>query len=755
MKVLLVAHGFPPAAQGGSEICAQTHARALQRLYGDEVLVLTREQDRAREEYAVRTEDRGGLRIVCINNTFRHTRCFEDTYCNETIGRIADRVIDDFAPDAAHIHHLTCLSTTIVQSLADRGIPRFVTLHDYWLMCHRGQRLDVNYRVCAGPGAHGCGACVGAAGGAGAMAFAGAGVIRFVERRLPADAARHFGRAARRIGSLVSSRREAADHERRRCEHMRAICGEVTHFFAPSRCMRDAFVAFGVSPERITIAPYGFDREALGHVARMPSDRLRIGFLGSLMISKAPHVLLEAFGRLPAGVATVNLFGAFADYHGDDSYRRQLDPLIAVDGVRVHAAVPHERIAEALASIDVLVVPSVWPENSPLVIQEAFLAGIPVVASRIGGIPEVVDEGRNGLLFRAGDVDDLTRALRPLLQTPALLDRLRSGIPAVRTIEEDVQLTRGMYRGAATAIASHSTRTVAIVLHYRTPDDTLLAVRSLLASRRPLVEIIVINNDSTDDAGRFLEETLPKITYRHAGRNLGFSGGVNLGIRQALRRGADAVLLVNSDVIVPPDCLERLERALDRMDAAGIAGPVILSRAAPDRIASFGMSYQSRTGRMLNRQNGVAFDLARPPATTIVDGVNGSVMLVKRAVFEAIGLFDEDYFFGFEDLDFCLRATRAGFRTIVVGGAVAYHEGSRSIGASAPRRLYFAARNHLRLAERAAPSRTAIGRRAREAAIVLLNVAHAVRTGGGSMGTRIRAVVAGSRDYFAGRSGRD
>ncbi len=79
MRILVVVHGFPPSAQGGSEIYAHAHARALAAL-GDEVLVLTREQDPARPEYAVREEQRDGLRIVWVNNTFRNTRTFEETY---------------------------------------------------------------------------------------------------------------------------------------------------------------------------------------------------------------------------------------------------------------------------------------------------------------------------------------------------------------------------------------------------------------------------------------------------------------------------------------------------------------------------------------------------------------------------------------------------------------------------------------------------------------------------------------------------
>src|SRR4029079_8444231 len=105
MKVLVVVHGFPPSAQGGAEIYAHAHAAALQRA-GDDVLVFNRDNDAARPEYAAREDIADLVRVVRVNNTFRNTRTFEDTYRNEAIGAIAVRVIDDFKPDVAHIHHL-------------------------------------------------------------------------------------------------------------------------------------------------------------------------------------------------------------------------------------------------------------------------------------------------------------------------------------------------------------------------------------------------------------------------------------------------------------------------------------------------------------------------------------------------------------------------------------------------------------------------------------------------------------------------
>jgi len=294
----------------------------------------------------------------------------------------------------------------------------------------------------------------------------------------------------------------------------------------------------------------------------------------------------------------------------------------------------------------------------------------------------------------------------------------------------------------------------AVVLNFRTPDETLLAVKSLLASRRALDLVIVVNNGVGDGTRVALDDVLSKITYIDTGSNLGFSGGMNVGIRHARSRGADRILLVNSDVIVPPDAVEHLEHALESGPQVGIVGPVVLARSEPDRIATLGMSYAAATGRMRHRGTGDRASEHRAPADgEVVDAVSGCLMLIKSEVFEAVGLLDEQYFFTFEDLDLCLKAGRAGFTTVLAGQAVVYHEGGQSLGARSPKRFYYASRNHLRLARQADPSGGAFRALGRSCAIVALNLAHAVLSPGGSLTVRIAAVARGTRDYVTGRFG--
>src|SRR4029079_18074152 len=162
----------------------------------------------------------------------------------------------------------------------------------------------------------------------------------------------------------------------------------------------------------------------------------RLGYLGSLMVSKAPHLLVESWKQLPPEASQIAIAGRFVPYHGDDSYQRQLAPVLSLPGVEHTGSLPNADVPRWLAGLDALVVPSIWEENSPLVIREAFAAGVPVVASKIGGIPELVTDEANALLFEPGNVGDLTRQLRRLTDEPDLIDRLRNGIPPPRSIED-------------------------------------------------------------------------------------------------------------------------------------------------------------------------------------------------------------------------------------------------------------------------------------------------------------------------------
>ncbi len=443
MRVLQVVHGFPPWAMGGTEIYTHDLARALADRCGAEVFVLTREADPSLPEYNVRTETRGGIQLTIVNNTFKESASFEQSYRQPAIRRIGAELLDRIRPDVAHVQHLTCLSTELPFELAGRRIPTVVTLHDFWFLCHRGQLLDERMQRCAGPFPSGCAHCVGAAGAVSPAGYRARAGLRRLGVPVPAAAQRIAARLFPAGGDDPGVTASAA-----RLAHMQEACRAATCFLAPSRTVLEKFLEFGIPESRLSFHELGIDPSGFAARAqrvRTKGDKLRIGFLGSLMVSKAPHLLLEAFARLPAGSASLHVYGAHAAYHGDDGYRGKLDPLLAQPGVDWPGPVPHERVAEVLGSLDVLVAPSIWLENSPLVIREAFAAGVPVVASNLGGMAELVAHERSGLLFEPGSDESLARALSRFLDEPDLLARLRNGIPAVRTIADDAASTFALY----------------------------------------------------------------------------------------------------------------------------------------------------------------------------------------------------------------------------------------------------------------------------------------------------------------------
>jgi GT2 family glycosyltransferase len=291
-------------------------------------------------------------------------------------------------------------------------------------------------------------------------------------------------------------------------------------------------------------------------------------------------------------------------------------------------------------------------------------------------------------------------------------------------------------------------RLAAVVLHYRSAAETAAAVAALRRSQRPVDDLIVVDHGGAGVRDCGVDAQVDVVTTP---ANLGFSGGVNAGIRRAMARGADLVLILNDDVTVSPDCNHPLERGL-RQAAAAVAGPLVVDRRSPGRVLSRGLAFSPWTGRMTVMGHGER-TAARPADVRVTDAVSGCAMLVDAKMFPVVGLFDEAYFFGFEDLDFCLRARAHAFRTVVVPGAVVEHLGGASMGDS-PRRLYFAARNHLRLAARVAESGR-LHSAARGSAIVVLNLLHAMFAIGGTWSARMGAVVRGTRDYTRGRFGPD
>jgi GT2 family glycosyltransferase len=290
-------------------------------------------------------------------------------------------------------------------------------------------------------------------------------------------------------------------------------------------------------------------------------------------------------------------------------------------------------------------------------------------------------------------------------------------------------------------------RLAAVIVHFATPAETAACVAALARSHRMVDHLLVVDNGSGD---RSLRDSFANLDWIEAPCNLGFAGGANLGVRRALDAGASRVLLLNSDALVEPDCLGILESVVDQ-PGVGLAGPAIVSASNPATLESTGIAYAPLTGRMRLSGWGQPLPAAGTPAYP-VDALSGCALMIRREVFDRVGLLPGEYFFGFEDLDFCLRARKAGFNVLCAPAARVLHQGGASLGPGSPDRIYFATRNHLLLARRARPLPAPLSA-LRAAHILALNLAHLALRAKVPRLAGARALASGFADYRAGRFG--
>jgi glycosyltransferase involved in cell wall biosynthesis len=434
LRVLMVSHDFLPRHRGGVEVYAWRLAKELARHH--EIRLLCTESHPGVPSYRVREDVFDGIPVTEISH--QHVASsFERSWRDPKVDAIFRGVLREFRPDVVHVQHLAYLSLGLIRIAKAAGVPVVFTLHDYGLLCIRGGRmLREDRERCERPQPDRCAECVNGQ----PLRDGGAdGVLGAILGRLPDSARKFMGQALaapRPAGPAPFDERVAAVEER--LAAVREAIGHADLLISPSAWLRRTFVDSGfAAPDRIVVSENGQEAAEFRAASRSPAEALRVGFLGAVVVEKGVHVLVEAMNQL------ADLAGLECSIHGvvdaDPEYARALAASSRNPRLRFAGPFEPSRVAEVLGGFDVLVVPSIWWENSPLVIQEAFLAGVPVVTSGIGAMAEKVTDGVNGLHFPAGDARALAAQLRRLHGDRGLLARLSAGRPLVKTIAEDAR----------------------------------------------------------------------------------------------------------------------------------------------------------------------------------------------------------------------------------------------------------------------------------------------------------------------------
>jgi len=302
-------------------------------------------------------------------------------------------LVKEFKPDVCHIGHLNHLSTGIIKVLKSCKIPIVFTLHDFWLMCPRGQFLQRNfdgqskYNLCSGQ--------------------------------------EHAKCASTCYNSLFTGKESTNKDDfnywekwvYNRMEETKSVAKSVNRFIAPSQYLKNRFVDdFQIDAEGITYLDYGFPMEYLTTKSTPKSSEFTFGYIGTHIPSKGIDLLIKAFSKIDTA-AKLKIFGR--EIAQNTNALKQM-AANSKNEIEFCGEYINQNIADVVFSeIDAIVVPSIWGENSPLVIHEAQACKIPVITADFGGMKEYVSHQLNGLLFEHRNEESLHEQLEWALANPS------------------------------------------------------------------------------------------------------------------------------------------------------------------------------------------------------------------------------------------------------------------------------------------------------------------------------------------------
>jgi glycosyltransferase involved in cell wall biosynthesis len=428
MKVLIAVHHFPPHHIGGAELRACRTAAAL-RDRGHDVYVVCVESIDADNGRGIAFEDGSynGLSVRRLSFDLRSAPDpFRWSYDNPWIGHHLREYLKETEAELFHLFGGYLMSGSAIAAAKSQGVPAVVTLTDFWFLCPRITMLRSNGRTCSLPlDVAMCARCLGEA-----------KRLYHILGRIAPRLMRAFWE--KRLGRIAQIRA--------RMDFLQRMLGHVDVIISPSQFLRDIFVEAGTAPEQIVFSRQGqsFPHLTSEILKKPPASHLRLGYVGQIAPHKGVHILFEAAQQLPRASLRVKAYGNVESF---PNYTQQLRHIARRDS-RLDLAGVYERteLSQVFQELDAVVVPSVWHENSPNAILEAFGHRTPVIASDLGGMAELVDHEKNGLLFSPGDAGNLAEQIQRLTKTPDLLPTLRAGIGPVKSLAQEIDELEAIYQ---------------------------------------------------------------------------------------------------------------------------------------------------------------------------------------------------------------------------------------------------------------------------------------------------------------------
>ena len=414
MKILLTVHQFYPDSSYGTETLTLDTAIELKRL-GHEVTVFTGFHTKKPLSDSERF-DSYEYRGIHVDRFYHHRvpmggqeNLAEAEHNNTFFGEYFRGYLKQLKPDVVHFFHLHRMSASMIDVCCEAATPTVMTPTDFWLVCPTFQLLLSDNSLCAGPDAKGVN-CL-----RHIVSLSQPQVVSSAFSILPDPVVASMIRGCNRMTSTPPGLISQVQALSRRPQFLKDRFRKLDRVLVPSRFLSRILMENGFSSDNIVFSQYGIDLSH-GYQAKRLGDgqgKLRVGFIGSILKHKGAHVLVKAIRLLKdCESVEVRIYGNTEEC---PSYMNELKELVGGDGrIMFCSTFPNGQIGSVLASLDALVVPSIWYENTPLVIYSAQAAGCPVIASNLGGMAEVVRHNDNGLLFSPGSSPELAECIKLL-----------------------------------------------------------------------------------------------------------------------------------------------------------------------------------------------------------------------------------------------------------------------------------------------------------------------------------------------------
>lgn len=427
MKIVIAVHHFPPHYTGGAEWRAHRTAKWLQS-QGHVVKVICVESIDDTSTNSFRWVDET-YDTLTVRRLFLNLADAADPvrweYDNPWIENHLAEYLAREKPDIFHLISGYLMSGGAIRAANRLKIPVALTLTDFWFICPRLTLQRTTGQVCEENSSLDCVRC----------SLEEQRRYRLPARLFPDLVARGW-QGARFLPAIARKSQQIEE----RAKILKAALNQTDVVICPSNFLRQTYIRRGFRAPRMQFLRQGVVHIPTSSPQKSPSIRLRIGYIGQIARHKGVHVLIEAFkmsDRL-AAQAQLRIFGDATQF---PRYYQKLQGLInngIGPQIQFSGAFRNRDIGQIFEEIDVLVVPSVWYENSPNVILEAFAHQTPVIASDLGGMAELVTDQTNGFLFRPDDASDLARKLETLVNDRQLLTDLQKNMPASITIDDEM-----------------------------------------------------------------------------------------------------------------------------------------------------------------------------------------------------------------------------------------------------------------------------------------------------------------------------